>query len=221
MPKTKTKPIKPVAAALTAGETVPPGYWRNAQGHLVHENLVREVDRERDAVVAKIIDDARKVAVGLSAFKQATMESIAAFVESAAASHGVKLGGKKGNVTLYSFDGRYKIIRAQQERSVFDEGLQAARKLIEECMTEWTKNARYEVKALIERAFEVDKEGMVNVGRVLALRRVDIKDERWQRAMKIIGESLQVIDSKSYVRVYERDDKTGEYLPLALDVAGA
>ena len=37
------------------------------------------------------------------------------------------------------------------------------------------------------------------------LRRHKIEDDRWQRAMQAIGDSLQILDSKAYVRVYERD----------------
>lgn len=215
--KSKTAAVK---AAPSPEQVIPAGYWQDAQGRLTHESLIRPADRARHNLVKQIVEDARGISAGLAAFKSQTMERVAAFVEASAAEYNVRLGGKKGNVTLFSFDGRYKVIRAQQERSVFDERLQSARSLIEQCMTEWTKNARYEIKALIERAFEVDKEGMISVSRVLALRRVDIKDERWQKAMLIIGESLQVIDSKSYIRVYERDAK-GEYQPIALDVAGA
>jgi hypothetical protein len=55
---------------------------------------------------------------------------------------------------------------------------------------------------------------------VLALRRYEIEDERWQRAMKAIGEAVQIIGSKTYIRVFERN-AAGEYVPIALDVATA
>ncbi|HHF3838491.1 DUF3164 family protein, partial [Haemophilus influenzae] len=76
-------------------------------------------------------------------------------------------------------------------------------------------------KALIERAFNVDKEGNLNTSRILGLRRVDIQDERWQNAMQAISESVQVVSSKAYVRLYERVGESDQYVPIALDVAGA
>ncbi|EOL1457562.1 DUF3164 family protein, partial [Escherichia coli] len=63
---------------------------------------------------------------------------------------------------------------------------------------------RPEIKAIISEAFSTDKEGNINTGRVLALRRLEIEDERWNNAMMLIGEAVQVIGSKSYIRVYER-----------------
>nr|PRK21838.1 hypothetical protein BV206_01488 [Haemophilus influenzae] len=67
----------------------------------------------------------------------------------------------------------------------------------------------------------MDKEGNLNTSRILGLRRVDIQDERWQNAMQAISESVQVVSSKAYVRLYERVGESDQYVPIALDVAGA
>jgi hypothetical protein len=217
---TALKKKAPAPAPREIPHEIPKGYWQNAEGALVHQSLVKDVDRARDELVKSLVAMGKQQSERLSEFKRDAMEAIATFVELSAQSYDVKLGGNKGNVTLFSFDGRYKVMRAIQERMEFDERLQAARALIDECMADWSKNARYEIKALISRAFDVDKEGKVNVGKVLALRRVDIKDERWQRAMQALGEALQVVGSKSYIRLYERDGN-GQYQPIPLDVAGA
>ena len=58
----------------------------------------------------------------------------------------------------------------------------------------------------------------INSSRILGLRRVDIKDERWQRAMDAISESLQVTGTRAYMRVYERDAH-GKYNAIPLDMA--
>ena len=71
----------------------------------------------------------------------------------------------------------------------------------------------------MQSAFQTDKEGKINTGRVLALRRLDIRNEKWQKAMQAIGESLQVVGSKEYVRIYERIGNTDQYRPISLDVA--
>ncbi|KOP31795.1 sulfate transporter, partial [Xenorhabdus sp. GDc328] len=115
---------------------------------------------------------------------------------------------------------RFKIQRAMQDRIAFDERLQAAKALIDECLADWTVDARPEIQTLINQAFITDKEGDINTGRVLALRRLGIDDERWVQAMVAIGEALQVVGSKSYLRVYERIGDTDRYQPIALDIAG-
>ncbi|MGL5221986.1 MAG: DUF3164 family protein, partial [Plesiomonas shigelloides] len=95
-----------------------------------------------------------------------------------------------------------------------------AKTLIDECLADWTEGARPEIHAIINRAFQTEKEGEVNTGAVLALRRLDIDDPRWKNAMDAISEAIQVIGSRSYIRVYERIGDSDQYRPISLDIAG-
>lgn len=195
-------------------------YWKDANGGLTPDEMVKEIDKERDALVQEWIKKAKELNQSMSEFKTHIFGDLQAFIELSAEKYGAKLGGIKGNTTLYSYDGRYKIQRAISEHISFDERIQASKKLIDECLDEWTEGSRNEIKVLIERAFNVDKEGNLNTGNILALRRVDIKDPRWLNAMEAISESVQVIGSKSYVRIYERVGDTDQYQPISLDMAG-
>lgn len=205
---------------MNAQQQIPAGYRVNAQGHLIPESLIKPIDLERDRLVQHLVDRASELSGELADFKAVAFGDIEAFVDLSAEQYGAKLGGKKGNVTLLSFDGRYKVIRAVQEGIAFDERLQAARALIDDCLSEWTEGARPEVVALINDAFRTDTKGEIRTARVLALRRLEITDERWQRAMQAIGEACQVVGSKSYIRVYERIGDTDQYKPISLDIAG-
>lgn len=201
--------------------TEPAGYWRDAKGHLVPEAMIKPIDRARDDLVRELHTRAQKLADAIRIFKAGVFADIDSFVELSAEQYGAKLGGKKGNVTLLSFDGRIKILRAMAETITFDERLQAAKALIDECFNDWTTDARPEIKALIDRAFEVDKEGNIRTGAVLSLRRVNIEDERWRRAMAAINDAVQVVGTKAYIRVYERVGDTDQWAQVPLDVAGA
>lgn len=205
---------------MSAQQTIPAGYRQDAQRRLIPESLIKPIDIERDRLVQHLVDRASELSGELADYKAVAFGDIEAFIEMSAEQYGAKVGGKKGNVTLFSFDGRYKIQRAVQERIAFDERLQAARALIEECFKEWTQDARPEVIALVDDAFRADTNGEIRTARVLALRRFAISDERWQRAMTAIGEACQVIGSKSYIRIYERVGDTDQYRPISLDIAG-
>ena len=174
---------------------------------------------ERDSLVQQLIDGAKAVNTQIADFKVRTFGDVAAFIQLSTEQYDTKLGGKKGNVTLYSFDGRYKVQVATAENIVFDERLQAAKALIDECIAEWSQGSSPEIRVLVQEAFQTDKEGNLNTGRILGLRRLEITDDRWQRAMKAIGESVQVVGSKQYVRFYERVGDTDQYAPISLDIA--
>jgi hypothetical protein len=190
----------------------------DSQGRQVPLKLVKEIDVLRDQAVRRIADEALKMKSVLVDFKQQIRSEIMSFVEKSAGQYGVKWGGKKGNISLLSYDGQFKLVIAMNDNITFDERLQIARDLIGKCLNKWSKGARAEIRLLVNDAFQVDKAGKVSTARVLGLRRLDIQDPDWQKAMTAITESLQITGTKQYLRVYERD-ANGEYQMIPLDVA--
>jgi hypothetical protein len=201
-------------------QNTPDGYRKDAKGRLIPVESIKQIDLERDSLVMEIIAKALDVNKMLAQFKATVFADIQAFIELSGERYGAKVGGAKGNVSLTTFDGRYMIKRAVSDTLTFDEGLQAAKALIDECVHEWTEGARSEIRTLINDAFNVDKEGKISTGRILSLRRLEIKDEKWQQAMNALSESVRVQCSKSYIRVYERIGDTDQYQPIPLDMAG-
>lgn len=195
-------------------------YKQDSQGRLVPVESIKEIDLMRDDLVMEIVAQAEQTHAKLADFKQKVFGDVRAFVELSAEKYNAKIGGRKGNISLLSYDGKYKVLIANQDNIVFDERIQAAKSLIDECIKDWTTGASAEIKALIDRAFEVDKEGRLNTGRILTLRRVNIVDGRWQDAMQAISDSIQVVGSKSYVRVYRRKGDSDAYEQISLDIAG-
>lgn len=199
-------------------EPVPRGYWRDARDNLIPEAKIKAIDKDRDRTVRALTEDAIALSRQIAEFKRKTEASIADFVSRSAAEYKVHLGGKKGSVTLFSFDGRFKVVRAMQDTLAFDERLQVAKKLIDDCLHKWGKGANKNLQAFVTQAFAVDKVGQLNTGRIIGLQQYKIDDEDWQRAMAAIRASMMAVSSKAYVRFYERD-ANGEYQPIALDVA--
>jgi hypothetical protein len=199
--------------------TIPEGYKRNAIGHLVPIEQIDEIDRLRDDFVRKAVGQAATVSETLASYKAQLSGDMQAFLDLSSEKYQVKSGGAKGNVSLMSFDGRYKIIREIAERLDFDERLQAAKALIDECLREWTKYAGSEVRTLIEDAFQVDVKGRINTKRILSLRKLKIEHPTWQQAMVAIGEAVTVTGSCTYYRIYKRDEN-GKYHQLNLDFSG-
>lgn len=204
---------------MATPSTIPPGYWQDASGNLIPESKVKDIDKLRHQVVTDLCRMAKQRRDGLAEFKAKAMQEVAALVATSMEQYGVKTGGEKGNVTLTSFDGKYKLVRQMQDRLVFGEQLLAAKALIDECVQAWSKDANDNIRALVNHAFQTDKEGKINTGRVLGLRSLDIQDEAWKQAMQAIADSTKTASTTPYVRFYERDEGTGEYKAISLDVA--
>jgi len=194
-------------------------YMQDGQGRLVHIDNVKEIDKTRDYLVRHIVSNALELQNKMSLFKEVSMGEIESFVDLSAMEYDTKLGGKKGNLTLYTYDMKYKVQVQIAEYLVFDERLQVAKGMIDECLNNWTRGSRSEIKTIINDAFCVDQEGRINTRRILALRRLDIIDELWLKAMQAISDSLQVAGSKSYMRIYKRVGKDGMWQNISLDMA--
>ncbi|MDR0556654.1 MAG: DUF3164 family protein, partial [Treponema sp.] len=132
--------------------------------------------------------------------------------------HKVSWGGKKGNIALATYDGRYKLQAAVNDTIQFNEKLQVAKTLVDNRVRRWADGSRSEIKLLVEDAFYVDKQGNINKNRILGLRRLAIEDAEWREAMRAISDSVQVASTKTYLRFYERRED-GSYEQIPLDIA--
>lgn len=196
-------------------------YMRDARGALVPVEAVKPIDRLMDQLVRKIEGYANPLSEEIARFKQHSFDDVDAFVTLIAEQYDRKLGGKKGNTTFTSFDGTVKVQVAIADHVDFGPELQVAKELVDECLREWAAGADVKLRTVVERAFQVDKEGKINRAELLSLRRLNIEDDRWKRAMQAVADAERVIGSKRYLRVYRRDTADGEWKPVTLDIAAA
>ncbi len=190
-------------------------YLTDARGNLIKKENVKEIDLLRDELIKKIMDSSNKVSLEVDRFKTDAISEIGAFVSLAAAEHGVNVGGAKGNVTLTSFDGKFKVMLAQADRICFNEQIVAVKELIKEALDEMMNGVSGDIHAIVNKAFEVDGNGNVSTARVLGLRTLKISNDKWNRAMNLIADAIKIESTKQYVRVYRRDE-AGDYSQISL-----
>ena len=194
-------------------------FLEDGNGGLIPVSAIKPIDLKRQEAVTSIMADTFKERDRLIEFKKSIWLRVQDFLaESAKDSGARKFGGAKGNVTLTSFDGKYKVMVAVNDTIQFNEKLQVAKQLIDKCIASWSEGANENLRAIVDDAFNVGKSGLVSTSRVLGLRRLNIKDPTWKKAMDAITESMQVASSKTYMRFYERQSD-GSYKQIPLDVA--
>ena len=99
--------------------------------------------------------------------------------------------------------------------------MQIAKELVDECLNEWAADSGPELRAIVTKAFNTDKEGQINRSEIFMLLNLDISDERWQRAMQAIRDAMRVVGSKTYVRFYERASQTASWEAITIDLSKA
>ncbi|TGG92510.1 DUF3164 family protein [Natronospirillum operosum] len=200
-------------------DQIPAGYLMNASGHLVPESQVREQDKLRDQIARDLVEEALKLNSRLGEFKRRALDEIADLVSISAERYDVKMGGRKGNVSIATYNGEYMVKRSYAELIGFTEELETAKELVNQCIMRWSEGANDNIRALVDRAFRTDARGQMKTTAILELLRLEIDDDEWQRAMEALKDSIQSQGTAVYVRIYRRDSKTNKYLPVPLDLA--
>lgn len=193
-------------------------YMEDASGRLTPVRLIKEIDLQRDTLVKELFLKAEALSYNIQQFKTESFNDIAAHVSLAAEKYGLKIGGNKGNVTLLSYDGKYKIVRSVAEKLDFNESLAAAKELIDRCIIKWSDGINEHLKTLVDKAFKTDREGKISTVKVLDLMTVKINDADWCTAMQALSDSMSVSSTKSYIRFYARQPD-GSYKAVPLDIA--
>jgi hypothetical protein len=130
---------KPHPAAIDVG-----GCWhlRDAKCALRPIAAVKPMDLLMDELVRTTLDEARIVSAAIAAFKQRTFERVGelqallALLALLAQDYHSNMGGKKGNITLSSYDGCAKLQVAVADQLEFGPELQVAKTLIDDCLRE-------------------------------------------------------------------------------------
>ncbi|MBW8320883.1 MAG: DUF3164 family protein [Arenimonas sp.] len=196
-------------------------WMEDAKGNLVPLANVKPEDKLQDETVRKIIGFAKDLSAQIARFKRHTVADLASLNAIYEQEYGQTLGGKKGNTTYMTIDGRMRVVVQFADQVTFGPQIHVAKSLIDECLTEWAAEARPEIQAIVTRAFNTDKEGQINKSEIFMLLRLDIADARWQRAMDAIRDSIRVTGAKGYIRFYERENPNDEPVAITIDLAKA
>lgn len=194
-------------------------YWINGDGGLIPDAAVKAADKLQDGLVRKIIGNAMPLSALVAQFRSDTFDEVDQFVTLLEQEYGSRRGGAKGNLTFITYDGLLKVTVQVSDSIVFGPELQVAKHLVDECLREWSADSRTEIRAIINRAFDVDSQGRINRNDLLGLLRLEIADSRWLEAMRAIKDSIRVVGSKRYVRLYQRDSAQAPWQAITIDVA--
>ncbi|MFP5420267.1 MAG: DUF3164 family protein [Gammaproteobacteria bacterium] len=202
---------------------IPAGWLRNAAGNLVHESEISEQDKLCDSVVMAIASVALRLNSELKALKDKALSDIDDLITIAGEKYDMKLGGPKGNISLLSFDGSFKLKRIHQDSIGYTEEMEVAKAKVFECISRWGQtvheDAHKHLFTLATRAFRPTKGGEISISRVMDMLRAEINDPDWKKAKQAVQDSLIVNGKAVYIQVQQRGEGK-KYSTILLDIAG-
>ena len=208
-------------------DELPPGvvlmngarYMRNARGGWDPYETMAKSDLVQDEMVRRLLAKAQALSAQLAEFKALSFEEASAMQSLLDDKFGVTVGGAKGNISYQTVDKCMRLQVAVSDIMEFGPELHSAKALFDECLTEWSKDSRAELRQLVQNAFDVDKEGQVNRAAVLMLTRTESADPRWMRAIEAIQASIAFKQSRTYVRYHMRATPQSPWVAVSLDLA--
>jgi hypothetical protein len=196
-------------------------FMTNGKGGFDPIDAVKPQNKLEDQTVRGCMKFAIDLSDQIARFRDHSFADLAEFDALLAEKYGAKVGGAKGNRTYTTYDGLMKIEVKVQDQFTFGPELQIAKQLIDECLVEWSADSRPEIQSIVTKAFNTEKEGQVNRADIFMLLKLEIQDERWQRAMDAIRDAIKITGSKEYLRFYTRRDQKDGWTAITIDLAKA
>ncbi len=185
--------------------------WVDETGREIPYSRTTKAERLQEKVTSKIVKEALVINGDLNAFKTALKKACDEVFETFMKDKEIDYTGK-GNFTFHNFDRSIKIERNINERIEFDEmGITACKAKLMEYIDVNITSSDDALKSMIMDAFSNTK-GKLDVKKVMSLLRYEakIKAGLYQEAMKLLKASIRVVDSKTYYKIYLRNEG-GEY----------
>ncbi|MBN9471695.1 MAG: DUF3164 family protein [Bosea sp.] len=193
---------------------------RDARGNLIGLGQIKPQRLLEDEMVRKVMYFARELSDQVRRFKGHTFADLAAFQSLLEQQYKVPPSTGKGNCSYTTFDDSMRVEVKIADQITFGPELQAAKRLVDECLKEWGADSHEMIRSLVNRIFSVEKEGQINRGDLFTLLAIEHSDPRWQSAMEAIRDSIRVIGTKAYLRFRVRDDQ-GAWSTVTIDLAAA
>ena len=177
------------------------------RGNEVPLGTISSIDLKRHETVSKLLTQAITLQEHIQKQKKSLLATIERFLTTAYEKNGLKYEGKKGNFTLFSFDQQLKVVFSVPEDVQFTEELQVALQAMRDCIKDWVADGKDELQFLLQDLMNVDRQGRINRYLVIRLLKIKSNDVRWQKAQRIIQDSMQVVKKRRYFRFYQKDER--------------
>lgn len=195
--------------------------WEDEAGVSIPYNRITKAERLMERHSAKILRDAiaanNKLIALRDTISDLSMEAYQAFMEE-------KNSNKetKGNFSWFNFNRSIKIEVSISEPIKFDDlTIQAAKEKFDIFFDGNVTSKNDYVKPMILEAFQTQRSGNLDTGKILSLIRHErkVNDPLFSEAVSLIQESIRRPKSKTYYRVWLKDE-TGAYKNVELNLSG-
>lgn len=192
-------------------------FWKDETGMEIPVNRITKLERTMEKQAATVLKKAIQVNKQLSGFKTEIRDICKEVYALAMTERGAKPDAK-GNYIWYNFDRSIKIEVSINERIDFDDlTIKASKEKFDEFLDENIQGKTEFAKEMITDAFSTSR-GKLDAKKVMTLLRYrnKEKDPKFQEAIALLEQSIRRPDSRTYFRVWQKDEN-GKYQNIDLN----
>lgn len=193
-PESNFRPMEIPDGKIMVGDKA---YMADAKGALLPVEIIKAQHLLEDQMVREQFGWFLALVDQVNRFRGHLFGDLGEFDALLAEKYGVEKGGAKGNRTYATVDDCYRISIRVRDSLDFGPELQAAKALIDECLIGWSEDAAAPLRVIVNGAFNVDKEGLINKSEIFKLLRHDITDPKWLQAMEALRDAIRVTGSRT------------------------
>lgn len=195
----------------------PVSTMRDSNGNDVPLKYVSKYDKAKDKAVRRILARFRKERAALEAVVADTIAELQALAQTKESL------GAKGNFSARSFDGLIRVSIKQQYNILLDERVVHARELmlgyIEGVLAKVGGNDAAALRLIVAEAFKANAQGFLSTGKIMSLLRMEIDNEDWREAKRILQDSIKPQKGKRYLICEVRPSTQADFETIRLDIA--
>lgn len=180
--------------------------WTDESGNQVTVSRLSKTELLMERISGSILRNAIRLHNELSTFKASIRKACDEVYNTYYAERNLTPAGR-GNFTFYNFNRTIKIEVSVNDRIEIDElGIITAKQLLDEYISENVSTKHDVIKQLIIDAFsttrgKIDSKKIVNLIRY----RSKINDEKFNRAVELLEQSIRKPESRIYFRIWQRE----------------
>ncbi len=205
---------KETTKAVAQRPEAPDGFVYNAEGNLIAKSNISAVELRKDAFATSMVEQVKEQQKRLIQFKENLATAFESFRVELLDQYDAKLHtrGSGDNVTVFSFDGRYKMTFKTPKLKTLGPEFEASRELAREWFHQNKDNAPHDLLLPAQEFYT----GEMSLNKALKFIGWKVQDPILVKAQAAAKDSMIVIGKKSYFNFYERGED-GEYQPVHLN----
>ena len=196
--------------------------WYDETGQSIPYNRITKAERSNERDSARLLKLAKSANSKLSELKVLMKELSEKAFFAAMSEKGIDDPKTKGNFTWYNFNRTIKIEVSISEPIKFDDlTIAAAKEKFDQFLDTNISSENEFVKEMILDAFETKRTNQLDTGLVLRLSRYESKVQSplFTEAVKLVNQAIRRPKSKPYYRIWLKNQETGEYDNIDLNIS--